>query len=215
MPVTRRRLALGAALALLLVVAVLLRPATVIRKLHGVLYSPWFPVVLVGLYTGRPFLGWPITVLSALVGFRYGIAVGLPVALVGVVATSMIPYATGRRLDLDGRLGRWFEGGSKRYFRTAGELRGVVAARLAPTPAEPTSAAAGFGRVPVHAFVLGTLLGELPWTIGAVTVGHSLTAFSVTSVGVDWRLAVAGLVVAGLLLAGPLYRVLADRRSPG
>jgi uncharacterized membrane protein YdjX (TVP38/TMEM64 family) len=211
MPVTRRRIALGAVLALLLVLAVLLRPATVIRELHGVLYSRWFPAVLVGLYLLRPFLGWPITVLSALVGFRYGIAIGLPVALVGVVATSLIPYAAGRRLDVDGGLGGWFEGGSRRYFRTAGDLRGVIAARLAPTPAEPISAAAGFGRVPLRAFVLGTLLGELPWTIAAVTVGHSLNAFSVTAVGIDWRLAVAGALAAILLLGGPLYRVVGER----
>lgn len=213
MPVTRKRLALGAALGLLLVLALVLRPATVIRNLHSVLYSPWFPAVLIGLYILRPFLGWPITVLSALVGFRYGIGLGLPVALVGVVGTSLIPYAAGHRFEFDGGIGSWFVGGSRRYFRTAGDLRGVIAARLAPTPAEPVSAAAGFGGVPLRAFVLGTLLGELPWTIAAVTLGHSLNAFSVAAVDVDWRLAVLGGLAAVVLLAGPVYRVLSDRRA--
>ena len=182
MPVTRRRLAVGFALLGLLALALLVRPEAAIAHIREVLFSPWFPVVLLGLYALRPFLGWPITFLSALVGFRYGIVVGMPIALAGVVGTSLIPYTAGRRFDLDGPIMGRFVGGSQRYFRTAGDLRGVVAARLAPTPAEPISAAAGFGGVPLPAFVLGTLLGELPWTIAAVTLGHSLSAYSVAAV---------------------------------
>lgn len=215
MPVTRRQLAVGAALGVLFVLALLLRPDDALRELQDVLFSPWFPAVLVGLYAARPFLGWPITVLSALVGYRYGIVIGLPIALAGAAATSLVPYAAGRRFDLDGRLGRWFVGGSRRYFSTAGDLRGVVAARLAPTPAEPVSAAAGFGGVPLGAFVLGTILGELPWTIAAVTLGHSLNVFAVANVSIDWRLAVLGLLAALLLLVGPLYRVYRGRTTPG
>ena len=213
MPVTRRRLAVGAILGVLFLLALLLRPDDVVRELRGVLFSPWFPAVLVALYAVRPFLGWPITVLSALVGYRYGLVLGLPIALAGAAATSLVPYAAGSRFDLDGRLGRWFVGSSQRYFRTAGDLRGVVAARLAPTPAEPVSAAAGFGGVPVGAFVLGTILGELPWTIAAVALGHSLSVFSVTRVTIDWRLAALGLLAALVLLAGPVYRVYRGRSA--
>ncbi|MFB6085612.1 MAG: TVP38/TMEM64 family protein [Halodesulfurarchaeum sp.] len=213
MVVSRRQLILGAFLLLLLALALLFRPATVIRKVVAVLYSPWFPILLVGLYTLRPFLGWPITVLSGLAGFRYGIALGLPIALLGAVATSFIPYLGAHRLAFDGRIGSWFTGGSRRYFQTAGDLRGMIAARLAPTPAEAISAAAGFGGVPLRSFVLGTLVGELPWTIAAVTVGHSVNAFSVRAIAVDWRLLLTGALAAGLLLAGPLYRVTTDRLS--
>jgi uncharacterized membrane protein YdjX (TVP38/TMEM64 family) len=215
MRLSRGRLAIAFLLVVLLATAVLVRPGDLLSRIHGVLYSPWFPLVLVGLYALRPFLGWPITALSGLVGFRYGLAVGLPLALVGVVATSLIPYAAGRRFDLDGPLVGRFVGGSRQYFGTAGDLRGVVAARLAPTPAEPVSAAAGFGGVPLGAFVLGTLIGELPWTIAAVTVGHSLNAYSVARVSIDWRLAVLGLLAALVLLAGPAYRVLENRRQIG
>ena len=213
MLVTRRRVALGAVLLALVAIAVVVRPETAIGELRSVLFSPWFPVVLLGLYLLRPFLGWPIIVLSGLVGFRYGVVLGLPVALAGVVGTSLIPYAAGRHFDLDGPIWGWFVGGSQRYFRTAGDLRGIIAARLAPTPAEPVSAAAGFGGVPVGPFVLGTLIGELPWTIAAVTVGHSLSVYSVREMTLDWRLAVAGAVAALLLLAGPLYRVYRNRQT--
>lgn len=210
MSVTRRRLAFGAILLLLLALALRFRPATVFQEIRGVLYSPWFPLVLGGLYAVRPFLGWPITALSALVGFRFGLAIGLPIALLGVVLTSLIPYLAGDRLAFDGRIGQWFAGGSRGYFRTAGDLRGMIAARLAPTPAEAISAAAGFGGVPLRPFVLGTLIGELPWTIAAVTVGHSLNHFSMNAVDLDWRLLVVGGLAGGLLLAGPLYRMASD-----
>lgn len=213
MPVTRTRVAIGVALLGLVAIAALVRPATVIGELRSVLFSPWFPVVLLGLYLLRPFLGWPIIVLSGLVGFRYGVVVGLPIALAGVVGTSLIPYAAGRHFDLDGPIWGRFIGGSQRYFRTAGDLRGIVAARLAPTPAEPVSAAAGFGGVSLGPFVLGTLIGEFPWTIAAVTLGHSLKAYTVSDIALDWRLAIAGTVAALLLLAGPLYRVYRRRRS--
>lgn len=211
MTVTRRRIALGVLVLFVLGVAVLVRPDTAISHLQGILFSPWFPAILLGLYAVRPILGWPITFLSALVGFRYGVLVGLPIALVGVVGTSLIPYAAGRRFELDGPIAGRFVGGSRRYFHTVGDLRGVVAARLAPTPAEPVSVAAGFGGVSLGAFVLGTLLGELPWTIAALAVGHSLNAYAVTNIGVDWRLVVAGLLGALVLLAGPLYRAYRHR----
>ncbi len=215
MPITRRRVGIGLGLLVLLALALVIRPDTVLGQANTVLFSPWFPLVLVGLYALRPFLGWPITVLSALVGFRYGVVIGLPVALVGVVATSLVPYEAGRRFDLDGPILGRFVGGSRSYFRTAGDLRGVVAARLAPTPAEPISAAAGLAGVRLRSFVLGTLVGELPWTIAAVTLGHSLSVYSVAKIGIDWRLAVAGLIAALLLLAGPLYRVYRRRSSVG
>lgn len=213
MPVTRKRLAFGGALLALLGLALVLRPDRVIGELRSVLFSPWFPVVLAGLYLLRPFLGWPIIVLSALVGYRYGVVLGFPIALAGVVGTSLIPYAAGRHFDLDGPISGRFVGGSQRYFRTAGDLRGIIAARLAPTPAEPISAAAGFGGVPLGPFVLGTLIGELPWTIAAVTLGHSLNVYAVDAIEVDWWVAVAGALAALLLLAGPLYRVYRRRKA--
>lgn len=214
MPFTRRHVVAGIGLLALLSLALLLRPETAMERIRDLLFSQWFPVVLLGLYAARPFLGWPITFLSALVGFRFGLVVGLPVALAGVVVTSLIPYGAGRRFDLDGPITGRFVGGSRRYFDTAGDLRGIVAARLAPTPAEPVSAAAGFGGVSLPAFVVGTLIGELPWTVAAVTVGHSLSAYSMAKVDIDWRLGVVGLLAAAILLAGPIYRSYRNRVRP-
>lgn len=207
MRVTRRRAAAGVALLALLAAAVALSPAAAVDRLRWALHSPWFPVVLVGLYAVRPLVAWPITLLSALVGYRYGVAVGVPVALVGAVATSLLPYAVGRRYgpSATGIAGRLADG-SARFFGSVGGLRGVVAARLVPTPAEAISAAAGAGGVRLRAFVVGTAVGELPWTVAAVGVGASLGQFAVSPLGPDPALVAGSALLAALVLAGPLYR---------
>lgn len=209
---TRRHVAAGLTVAGLLTLGFVLPPGDALGHLAGVLASPWFPLALVGLYLIRPFLAWPITALSVLVGYRYGLAVGFPVALVGAVATSLVPFAVGRYYrDRPGPFA-WAVEGSRRFFRATGGLRGVVAVRLAPTPAEPVSVAAGAGRVPLPAFVLGTALGELPWTVAAVLAGYSLSRLAPGAPAVSpWMLA-AGLLAAALLLAGPAYRTLGARR---
>lgn len=215
MQITTRRLAIGTGLLVLVALAALVRPAAVLPALRAVLKSPWFPAIVVGLYLVRPFLGWPVMLISAMIGYRYGVAVGVPLALAGTVFTSLIPYAAGRVSDLDGPILGRFSVGSQRFFRTAGDLRGVIAARLAPMPAEPVSAAAGVGGVALPAFALGTVIGELPWTIAAVTVGHTMTVFDPTAVGVDWRLVAAGLLAGLVLVAGPVYRAYAAARGRG
>lgn len=201
-----------AVLGSLVAAGLLFSPGTVLGRLGGLLYSPWFPAVLVGLYLLRPALAWPITAISALVGYRYGLVVGLPVALAGVVLTSLPAYVAARYVRSDrGWIGR-ATAGSERYFATAGDLRGVVAARLAPTPAEATSAAAGVAKVSLGAFVLGSIVGELPWTVAALVAGESMRRGSQGGSIADPWLVVAGLLGAALVLAGPAYRV-ARRRA--
>lgn len=209
---TRRQVALGLAVAGLLALGLLLSPGDAVDHLRTGLYSPWFPLALAGLYLVRPLLAWPITALSVVVGYRYGVAVGLPLALAGAVATSLLPYAFGRYYrDRPGP----FAGavaGSERFFRAVGGLRGLVAIRLAPTPAEPVSIAAGVGRVGLGTFVAGTAIGELPWTVAAVVAGHSLSQLSLEgAAAVSPWLLVAGLIAAAVLLGGPAYRWLRGR----
>ena len=67
--------------ALVVVAALLVSPAAALERVHALLASPWFPLLLVALYALRPLFAWPITVLSALCGYRYGLVIGLPVAL--------------------------------------------------------------------------------------------------------------------------------------
>lgn len=212
----RRAILAGACVALIVGTGLVFSPAGVLRLASTVLYSPWFPALLVGIYVVRPFLAWPISAISVLVGYRYGLALGFPVAMLGVVGTSLIPYTAARYVRAEsGLLGRATDG-SERYFDAIGDLRGVVAARLAPVPAEVISSAAGFGRVRPRAFVLGTAIGEIPWTVAAVLAGHSLERLALSGVdAVDVRLVVAGSLVGLLLIAGPVYRRIREQHLAG
>lgn len=210
MPAVSRGTAVAtAALVVVLALAVLV-PVDAVASAHAVVASPWFPVVLVGLYLVRPFLAWPITALSVLVGYRYGVLVGVPVALAGAVATSLLPYYFGDRLPTAGSVLDRVRTGGERYFAAAGDVRGVAAARLAPTPAEAVSAAAGLAGVRPAAFVLGTVLGELPWTVAAVALGASLDTLTLSTSHVDLRLVLACVLFAVLVLAGPAWRTLRE-----
>ncbi|SEW27540.1 TVP38/TMEM64 family protein [Halobacterium jilantaiense] len=204
-----RRYLAGAAAALVVALAVLARPSRALDALRVAVASPWFPLVLVGLYAVRPFLAWPISVLSALVGFKYGLVVGVPVALVGALATSLPAYAAGRYAPADGLLVGRFSDGSRRFFAATGDVRGLVAARFAPTPAEPVSAAAGAGGVPLRSFAAGTLVGELPWVVATVALGSGLDTFAVAASSVDPLLLAVGVLAAAALLGPVAYRELA------
>lgn len=202
----RVRVVAVAAVVLVVTAALLVSPSAALGHVRALLTSPWFPLLLVALYVIRPLFAWPITILSALCGYRYGFLLGLPIALCGAVATSLLPYYAGRLLptDADGLVGR-LTGGSAAYFERTGGVRGVAAARLVPTPAEAISGAAGAGGVSVGAFALGTLLGELPWTVAAVALGAGLDHFAVADVTVDPRLVVGIAAVGVLVVAGPAY----------
>lgn len=202
---SRRRVSLGLLFSGVVAVALLLSPDVVLAYATAALSSPWFPVILVGLYAARPFLAWPITLVSALVGFKYGLVVGLPIALAGCVLTSLPAFVAGRRLPTGGRILGLVGARSRQYFSLTGGLRGIIAARLAPTPAEPVSAAAGIGGLSFTTFALGTLVGELPWTIAAVALGAGLQTFDPASVTIDWRLGILAGLGALVLVARPAY----------
>jgi uncharacterized membrane protein YdjX (TVP38/TMEM64 family) len=206
-----RRYAAGTAVAALVLLAVAVRPSRALGALRAAAASQWFPVILVALYAVRPLLAWPISLLSALVGFQYGLLVGVPIALAGAVVTSLPPFVAGRRAPVDGRFLDRFTGGSQRYFDAAGDLRGVVAARLAPTPPEAISAAAGAGGVTYRTFAVGTLVGELPWVVAAVALGSGLDAFTMAGAAIDARFVAAGVVAALALLTPVAYRKFARR----
>ncbi|MGB9987412.1 TVP38/TMEM64 family protein [Salarchaeum japonicum] len=200
-----RRTVLAAVAGLGVLALALFVPDSVLARVRGVVASPWFPVILVALYAVRPFLAWPVSALSVLVGYKYGLVLGVPVALVGAVGTSLLPYYVGGRLPTTGSVLGSVRSGGEQYFAAAGDTRGVIAARLAPTPAEVVSTGAGIAGVPVRAFVVGTLVGEFPWTVAAVGIGASLDSFSLQN-AFDPMLVGACVLFAVLLLAGPLYR---------
>lgn len=170
-------------------------------------------LALVGLYLVRPALAWPISALSILLGYLFG-PVAIPVALGGAVLTALPAYALARYLGHDaGLLARVGDAGSV-VRKTTGDLRGIIAVRLAPLPTDPVSYAAGLAGVPLRPYVAGTALGEAPWVVATVLLGASMGQLTTVGVTGDPLLLVTTVALAVLLaLSGPAYRRLAETHA--
>lgn len=210
-----RRQAVGlAVLALVVAGSLLAEPDRLFEFARGLADRPaLFGVLLVGVYLVRPLFAWPTSLVAVLAGYAYGPVWGFPVALAGTTGSALLPFLVARYVGegpgLAGRLGD----SGERFFAATGDLRGMVASRLAPAPSDPVSAAAGLSGVSTPAFVLGTAVGEVPWTAAAVLAGSSLETLSTAGLGsVRWELVAAAGAVAVALLAGPTYRAVTTRR---
>jgi uncharacterized membrane protein YdjX (TVP38/TMEM64 family) len=204
----------------LVTTGVVVSPAATMSALERIVGDPvLFALALAGLYLVRPLVAWPTTPLAVAVGYGYGVLVGVPLALAFLLVT-ITPTFFGARWVADGTdtpgvslpfggVVAWTDDKLTRYFDTAGSIRGVVVSRLLPVHSDVSTCAAATSGVRYRHFLIGTLLGELPWTVAAVFVGAS--AATVVADGVaDLGLLVTGgcLLAALLLLAGPIYRYL-------
>jgi uncharacterized membrane protein YdjX (TVP38/TMEM64 family) len=194
--------------------AVLLSPAAVLDGLTTLSARPaLFASALVAVYLLRPLVFWPISAVSLLVGFVYGPAVGVPVALVGSVGTCVPPFLAGHYARSGGFGGVLCRRG-ERLVDVTGGVRGVAAGHLAPLPVDPVSYAAGMSDVSPRSFLLGTALGELPWVVAAVVAGSSMRSLSLRGADAGLPLVVGAAALAVLLVAGPAYRHLRGRGDP-
>ena len=205
--------------------SLLVSPSATFEVAERVAADPYlFGLLVAGLYVIRPLFAWPTTPLAVVVGYGFGVSLGIPIALVGVIGT-VIPVFLAVRWFTDGSSTGEAEAsvgvaapidaglertGStvRRYYETAGPIRGVTASRLAPIPSDIATAAAAASGVKLRHLVIGTAVGELPWTVAAVVVGASAATIRTDGLGeFGIGFAVACTVAALLLLAGPAYRV--------
>ena len=206
----------AAGLALLAVVvaaSVAVGPDYLLETARGVADRPaLFGGLLVGAYLVRPLFAWPTTLVAVLAGYGFGPVVGFPVALAGTTASAFLPFLVARYVgEGSGLVARLADSG-ERFFAATGDLRGMVVSRLLPAPSDPVSAAAGLSGVSTGAFVVGTAVGEVPWTVAAVLAGGSLERLSVAGASaVGWELVAAAVAIAVALLAGPVVRAVSTR----
>ncbi|RQG91148.1 TVP38/TMEM64 family protein [Natrarchaeobius halalkaliphilus] len=223
-----RRAFVGLLLVAAIVTAgLLVSPAAMAGFLESLAADPGlFALTVAGLYLVRPLFAWPTTPLSIVVGYGYGIALGVPIAIVGVVVTVVPVFlaarwfvaSNGSSATADSSLETaWgpldrISGAVTRYYRTTGPIRGVTVSRLAPIPSDVSTCAAALSGVKLRHLVVGTALGELPWTIAGVVVGASAATITTDGFGgLGLALTLACGVAATLLLAGPAYRVVRSR----
>lgn len=203
------RRTLGLALPLVvLAITVAFDHEVVLRAAEATLVSPTrFGAFLVVLYLLRPALGLPTMLVAGVVGYGFGAAVGFPVALLGTTLSSLPPYAVAARLrPAGGPIGRWADFGSA-YVDATGDLRGLLAARLAPLPSDAVSYAAGLARVRPGTYLLATAVGELHWTAIAVIAGASTRRLVTAPLdAVPPSVVVLAAAAAVLLVLRPLTR---------
>ncbi|MFC4437895.1 MULTISPECIES: TVP38/TMEM64 family protein [Natrialbaceae] len=226
MPTAAMRALAGALLLGMVTTAGVLVPASMlVNAAESVAADPIrFALLVAGLYLVRPLFALPTTPLAVVVGYGYGVSFGVPIALVGVVATAIPVFLTARwlgdgpraaELPIFGRVGRLLERTEcavQRYYDTAGPIRGVTASRLAPIPSDVSTCSAAVSGVRLRHLVIGTALGELPWTIAAVVVGASAATVTTDGFGdLGLALTIACSLAAALLLAGPIYDYLWGR----
>jgi uncharacterized membrane protein YdjX (TVP38/TMEM64 family) len=210
----RRQAAGFGLLVLVAATSMLAEPDRLFAFARGLADRPaLFGGLLVAVYLVRPLFAWPTSLVAVLAGYAYGPVWGFPVALAGTTGSALLPFLVARYVgEGSGLVARLGDSG-ERFFAATGDLRGMVASRLAPAPSDPVSAAAGLSGVSTPAFVLGTAVGEIPWTAAAVLAGSSLETLSTAGLAsVRWELVAAAGAVAVALLAGPAYRAVAARR---
>lgn len=211
----RRRLGLSMLAVVVLVASVLSSPMAVIDRVQALIGDPvTLAVAVAALYLVRPFVAWPLSIVTAFVGYGYGFPLGIPIGLVGATISCLPPFLIARYVRTEvGFLGRIARSG-ERFFDATGDFRGVAAGRLAPAPADAISYGAGISGVSTTTYAFGTFVGEIPWVAGLVFVGASMREFTAENASVDGtRFVLAALVLAALVLAGPTYRYVRDRRK--
>ncbi len=209
----------GAAVALLIGIAVSVSPAIVLGWLEWLAADPVrFGAALVALAAVRPFLAWPNTLLAVAVGYGYGWA-GAPLGVVLLTLTALPAFwlarVGGLRARTDFRAVERLCDAGERLTDATGSVRAVAATRLFPIPSDAVSIGAGVSGIRTRPFLLGTAIGEIPWMLVGVAVGVSLDRLVTGGVSaVDPAVFVAMAGLGTLLLAGPLYRAFVSDQQP-
>ncbi|WP_425604314.1 TVP38/TMEM64 family protein [Natrinema gelatinilyticum] len=170
-----------------------------------------FLLVLFALYVARPFIAAPLSLFSIFVGYRFDISLGIPIALLGTILTCLPPFVIAQYLRGDSGFVGWLSKKGEDTFRTTGGVRGVIAARLSPAPADAISYSAGLSGVSMSAFIAGTAIGELPWATAYVITGASMRNLTMGKIQLDWRVFAIGAVIAFALVAKPGYEKLRSK----
>ena len=224
----RRALIGVAAVSVVVAAGLAVSPSSVASSVESLADDPIrFGLVVAGLYLVRPLFAWPTTPLAIVVGYGFGVAMGVPIALAGVLLTVVPPYLAARWVTADSASGggAWIPFGGTvaqmsraldRYYGTTGPVRGVIVSRLVPIPSDVATCAAAASGVSLRHLLAGTLVGELPWTVAAVVLGASAATLTAGELGdVGPLVVVASLVAAAVLLSGPAYRLLTrDSHTP-
>ncbi|WP_420643221.1 TVP38/TMEM64 family protein [Candidatus Leptofilum sp.] len=132
------------------------------------------PLFFVLLYTLRPLLFFPATLLTLLAGFLFG-PIGILYTVLGGNASAMMAYGVGRYFGQGLLDDEEDTNVIQKYTRRLrnNSFETVLVMRLIFLPYDLVNYAAGFLKIKWQPFLLATAVGSLPGTISVVLLGGS------------------------------------------
>ena len=158
------------------------------------------PLLYVLMYTLRPLLFFPATILTLLGGFLFG-PIGIIYTILGSNASAMLSFGVG-----------WFLGGDvldggegsnlmQRYARRMREnsFETVLIMRLIFLPYDLVNYLSGFLKIDWRAYLIATIVGSVPGTISFVLFGASFGTLDELLAG-DVSLNPTAVIISVLLI---------------
>ncbi|MGH3090156.1 MAG: TVP38/TMEM64 family protein [Rubrobacteraceae bacterium] len=181
-----------------------LSPLGAVRSLAELLSeNPVGWLIFVGVYTLRPLILFPASLLTIASGFIFGAVLGTVLTVIGSNASAMVAYFVGRYFGGEVLEG---EGVLHRYTNRLREnsFESVLIMRFIYLPYDLVNYAAGFLKIRPLPFILATALGSIPATLSFVLLGASVGVGALSGeADLDLRVLAASavLLIASLILS--------------
>ncbi|MCA1031496.1 TVP38/TMEM64 family protein [Bacillus timonensis] len=142
------------------------------------------PLVFIGIYTLRPLILFPASILSLTAGLAFGALWGSIFSIIGATGGAILAFMISRKLGHNVSKGKWKGKGERIQVQL--EKNGffyVLLLRLIPIlNFDMISYLSGLSKVRFTHFLLGTILGIIPGAfaynfLGASLVGENLWTF--------------------------------------
>lgn len=148
-----------------------------IQQVIDVLQSPIGPLIYILLYAVRPLLFFSAAVITIMGGAIYGPVWGIVIVIIAGNISAVVAFMVGRFFgggiikesdDADGLIQTYARRLRQNSFET------VLIMRLIFLPYDLVNYLCGFLRIDLKAFVLATIIGNIPGTVSFVLFGASI-----------------------------------------
>jgi uncharacterized membrane protein YdjX (TVP38/TMEM64 family) len=157
-----------------------LSPLDVVQRLIDFFSTNFYgPLLFILIYTLRPLLLFPATLLTIAAGFVFGPILGVVLIVIGSNASALLAYVVGRFFG-QGLLSEGKAGGIVQRYTTRlreHSFETVFLLRLLFAPYDLVNYLAGFLRIRWVPFIVATALGALPGTLAFTLFGASIERF--------------------------------------
>jgi uncharacterized membrane protein YdjX (TVP38/TMEM64 family) len=182
----------------------ILSPLVVVNQLISFLRtSSYSPLLYTLVYTIRPLILFPASLLTIAGGMLFGPVWGTIYTIVGSNASALVAYSIGRYVEQyrleseqsESMMAHYAQRMRQKPFET------VLIMRCVFLPYDLVNYLAGFLRIDWKPFLLATALGSLPGTLVFVLAGSAIEGQAIRGVP---RLNLSTLAASGAILVGSL-----------